>query len=95
METNETRIEAIIQQLEALASKEDAYFSMLFNDTNESTFIHANPAGLQLYAAELLKSSINHESVIGSQESVWITQNSDPVVQGVFVVDQSRREFLA
>ena len=78
METNEARIEAIIGELESVASKEKGYFSMWqYGGGPDESFIKANRDGLRLYAIELLKASLETDNDVGNGEVGWLDGDSN------------------
>ena len=54
-------IESYIRFLEETNDKESAYFSFTVDDTGEQGVIKANKEGLRLYAAQLLRKSVEME----------------------------------
>jgi len=61
MSGNATSVYAIIELLEKNSNPGEAYFSYTTDDSGEYGAIRANKEGLRLYAAELLKKSLEME----------------------------------
>jgi hypothetical protein len=94
MVANEGRIEAIIQQLEALASEEEGYFSMWQSGGGpDESIIQANKDGLRLYAIELLKASLEKECKIGQDEVVWLPDDASVWIMNIELIGKSREQW--
>lgn|GEM_PF-6668437 len=60
----ESNLLKFIQELEGQNLKEEAYFAIKdHGDRNDDTYISSNKEGLQLYAAQLLKASLDIDKV--------------------------------
>lgn len=65
---NKEELNRIIELLENSNSKEEAYFSIQeYGGGPNESFIKANKDGLELYAAQLLKASLNSDEIINDE----------------------------
>ena len=65
---NKEELNRIIELLENSNSKEEAYFAIQeYGGGPNESFIKANKDGLELYAAQLLKASLNSDEIINDE----------------------------
>ncbi len=85
-------LQKIISELESANPKEDAYFGIFSNGREDESFINANKQGLELFATDLLKASLNAEDLLAqnpksvfplSYDEDWIDEESDILIQYV------------
>lgn len=82
MEKEELHV--IIKKLEANNSKEQAYFEVSYDDGEENgTYIKANKEGLQLFANELLKVSLNFEEILDRKEKTTLIDDANDWLKGL------------
>jgi hypothetical protein len=89
-----------IALLESTSDPANAYFSYSVDDTGEYGVIKANKEGLRLYAAELLKKSVEMEQKSGEQplffgRREWLVSDAGyDLIAGVHPLYQSRGEII-
>lgn len=78
------QLEEIIKVLEENNSKEQAYFEVSYTDGEEyGTHIKANNSGIQLFASELLKISLNSEEIINTKERITYFEDTENWLKGL------------
>ncbi|MDO6434514.1 hypothetical protein Q4E93_28135 [Flavitalea sp. BT771] len=93
-------LESSIAFLESTNSPVNAYFSFTVDETGEYGIIKANKEGLRLYAAEMLKKSIELEQKQDGQPLFfghleWVVSDAGyDLIAGVIPQYQSRAEIL-
>ena len=94
-------LESSISFLQSTNDPLNAYFSFTVDDTGEYGIIKANKEGLRLYAAEMLKKSMELEQKQDGQPLFfghleWVVSDSGyDLIAGIVPQYQSRNEILA
>lgn len=65
-------LETIIEKLEQNVSKENGTIGLYYRDGEDECHLKANKDGFKLFAIELLKASINTETIIENKEKDFI-----------------------
>jgi hypothetical protein len=99
--TNE-EIKTFADTLIADTSKEDAVFGIYqYGGGPDESCVKANKAGLQMFAAEILKASINSQSIIDDKNkniitvdynAEWIDEDSDTFIQYIEPLEGTRKK---
>lgn len=94
-------LETSIRRIEETNNPENAYFSYSIDDSGEYGVIKANKEGLRLYAADLLKKSLEMEDeapkaqpLFFSQKDWMCSETGYDLIAGVLPQYESRRQIL-
>jgi hypothetical protein len=99
--TNE-EIKTFLDTLVADTTKEEAMFGIYqYGGGSDESCVKANKAGLQMFAAEILKASIKSESIIDDKNkniitvdynAEWIDEDSDTFIQYIEPLEGTRKK---
>jgi len=94
-------LETSIRQIEETNNPENAYFSYSVDDSGEFGVIKANKEGLRLYAADLLKKSLEMEEEAPTSQPLFFTpkdwmfsETGYNLIAGVLPQYESRRQII-
>jgi hypothetical protein len=94
-------LETSIRQIEETNNTENAYFSYSVDDSGEFGVIKANKEGLRLYAADLLKKSLEMEEDAPTSQPLFFTpkdwmfsETGYNLIAGVLPQYESRRQII-
>src|SRR5580704_1661682 len=94
-------LETSIRQIEETNNTENAYFSYSVDDSGEFGVIKANKEGLRLYAADLLKKSLEMEEdaptsrpLFFSPKDWMFSETGYNLIAGVLPQYESRRQII-
>src|ERR1700722_15414832 len=94
-------LETSIRQIEETNNPENAYFSYSVDDSGEFGVIKANKEGLRLYAADLLKKSLEMEVEVPKAQPLffaakdWIfSETGYNLIAGILPQYESRKQII-
>ncbi len=94
-------LETSIRQIEETNDSENAYFSYSVDDSGEFGVIKANKEGLRLYAADLLKKSLEMETETSSPQPLFFSakdwmfsETGYNLIAGILPEYQSRKQII-
>ena len=94
-------LETSIREIEEMNDPENAYFSYSVDDSGEFGVIKANKEGLRLYAADLLKKSLEMETKAPTNQPLffcakdWIfSETGYNLIAGVLPQYESRKQIM-
>lgn len=97
-------LKAVVEKLNNSNQKDEAVFGVFqYGGGPDESFIKANKSGLQIFAAEILKASLESKSIIEDKEksiipldynSDWVDENSDVFLQYIEPIGGTRQNSL-
>jgi hypothetical protein len=94
-------LETSIRQIEETNDSENAFFSYSVDDSGEFGVIKANKEGLRLYAADLLKKSLEMEAETSSTQPLFFSakdwmfsETGYNLIAGILPEHQSRKQII-
>ena len=94
-------LETSINQIEATNDPDNAYFSYSVDDSGEFGVIKANKEGLRLYAADLLKKSLEMEQEVPKKQPLFFSpkdwmfsETGYNLIAGILPQYESRRQIV-